>query len=55
MDRLKHFIFVRHGNNWLLFFRFGLVGGFRRLRQHVVGIICKKLGPNENGIALDCR
>ena len=53
MDRLKHFLFVRHGHNWLLLFRFGLVGGSGVFVNLLVAIICKKLGPDENGIALD--
>ena len=53
MDRLKHFLFVRHGHNWVLLFRFGLVGGSGVLVNLLVAIICNKLGPDETGIALD--
>ena len=52
MERLKHFLFVRHGHNWLLLFRFGLVGASGVFVNLLVAIICKKLGPDENGIAL---
>ena len=53
VKRLKHFIFVRHAHNWILLFRFGLVGGSGVLVNLVVAIIAKKLGQNEEGIALD--
>jgi len=52
VDRLKHFIFVRHGHNWLLFLRFGLVGASGVFVNLLVAIICNKLGPDENGIAI---
>ena len=53
MERLKHFIFVRHAHNWILLLRFGLVGGSGVLVNLAVAIITKKLGPNEDGIAFD--
>jgi len=53
VERLRHFLFVRHGHNWVLLFRFGLVGGSGVLVNLVVSVICNKVGPaNEDGIAL---
>ncbi len=52
MERLRHFLFVRHGHNWVLLFRFGLVGGSGVFVNLLIAIIVKKLGPDENGIAL---
>ena len=53
MERLKHFLFVRHRHNWELLFRFGLVGGSGVLVNMLTVIICNKFGPaNEEGIAL---
>jgi len=53
VERLRHFVFVRHGHNWVLLFRFGLVGGSGVLVNLVVSVICNKVGPaNEDGIAL---
>jgi putative flippase GtrA len=52
VDRLKHFIFVRHRNNWKLLFRFGLVGGSGVLVNLLMVVICNKLGPDEDNIAL---
>ena len=53
VERLRHFLFVRHGHNWVLLFRFGLVGGSGVLVNLLVAIIAKKLGPNEDSIAFD--
>ena len=52
MERLRHYLFVRHGHNWILLFRFGLVGGSGVLVNLLATIAVKKLGPDENGIAL---
>ena len=49
----SHFLFVRHRHNWMLLFRFGLVGGSGVLVNMLVAIICNKLGPDEDGIFLD--
>lgn len=51
MNRLHHFVFVRHGHNWKLLFRFGLVGGSGVLVNMLALIICNKLGPDEHAIA----
>ena len=53
MDRLRHFLLVRHKQNWLLFFRFGLVGGSGVLVNMLVIILCNKVGPNPHGVAVD--
>ncbi|WP_375422831.1 GtrA family protein [uncultured Friedmanniella sp.] len=53
MKRLKEFLFVRHGHNWILLLRFGLVGGSGVLVNVLTTVIVNKLGPaDENGIAL---
>lgn len=50
MERLRHFLFVRHGHNWILLLRFGLVGGSGVLVNLLVVVLFNKLGPDENGI-----
>ncbi|HET9873075.1 MAG TPA: GtrA family protein [Propionibacteriaceae bacterium] len=52
MNRLRHYIFVRHGQNWILLFRFGLVGGSGILVNLVAVVIATKLGPDEQGVFL---
>lgn len=53
MRRLQHFLFVRHGHNWRLFFRFGVVGGTGVLVNLLTVVAINRLGPpDENGIAL---
>lgn len=53
VERLRKFLFVRHGHNWILLFRFGLVGGSGVLVNLVTAVIVNKLGPaDENGVAL---
>ena len=53
MKRLREFLFVRHGHNWILLFRFGLVGGSGVLVNLLTAVVVNKLGPaDENGIAL---
>ena len=52
MERLRHFLFVRHGHNWILLLRFGLVGGSGVLVNLLVVVLCNKLGPDEDGIFL---
>jgi putative flippase GtrA len=44
---------VRHKQNWLLFFRFGLVGGTGVLVNMLTIIICNKLGPSPHAVFLD--
>ena len=53
MERLKHYLLVRHGHNWVLLFRFALVGASGVLVNLFVAIMCKKLGPDENGVFFD--
>lgn len=52
MERLKHFLFVRHGQNWLLLLRFGLVGGSGVLVNMLALIAGKKLGPDPEHVFL---
>ncbi len=53
MRRLRHFVFVRHGHNWNLLIRFGLVGGSGVLVNMAVLIVCNKLGPDEHSVFWD--
>jgi putative flippase GtrA len=50
---LRHFLFVRHSHNWILFFRFGLVGGSGVLVNLLTVVLCNKVGPNAYGVAFD--
>jgi putative flippase GtrA len=52
VERLRNYLFVRHGHNWILLLRFGLVGGSGVLVNLLATVVVKKLGPDENGIAL---
>ena len=52
MERLRHFLFVRHGHNWILLLRFGLVGGSGVLVNLLTIVLCNKIGPDEDGIFL---
>lgn len=52
MNKLTHFVFVRHRHNWLQFLRFGLVGGSGVVVNLVVTIICKRLFPHYEDVAL---
>ena len=53
MERLRHFLFVRHGHNWILLIRFGLVGGSGVLANMITLIIVRKLGPDEKSVFFD--
>jgi len=53
MERLRHYVLVRHGQNWIQLFRFGLVGASGVVVNLFVAIMCKKVGPDENGIFFD--
>lgn len=46
MERIRHFLFVRHRHNWTLLFRFGLVGGSGVLVNLAVTILLKRGGPH---------
>ncbi len=52
MERLKHFLFVRHGHNWLLLLRFGVVGFSGVFVNLLVTVIANKVGPDEDDIFL---
>lgn len=49
---LRHYVVVRHGHNWVLLLRFGLVGASGVLVNLLTAIAAKKLGPDEDGIFL---
>jgi putative flippase GtrA len=53
VNRLHHYVFVRHAHNWKLLLRFGLVGGSGVLVNMLVVIACNKLGPNPHSVAVD--
>jgi putative flippase GtrA len=53
VERLKHYILVRHRHNWEQLFRFGLVGASGVFVNLFVAIMCKKIGPDEDGIFFD--
>jgi putative flippase GtrA len=53
VERLKHYLLVRHGHNWVLLFRFALVGASGVVVNLLVAIMCKKLGPDVNGIFIN--
>ena len=50
MERLRHYIFVRHAHNWRLLFRFGVVGLTGVVINLVVTVICNKIGPDEDHV-----
>jgi putative flippase GtrA len=52
VERVRHFLLVRHRHNWLLLFRFGLVGATGVLVNMLTIIVCNKLGSDEDGIFL---
>jgi putative flippase GtrA len=52
MERLRHFLFVRHGHNWLLLFRFGVVGFSGVFVNLLVTVIANKIGPDEDNVFL---
>ena len=45
-------LFARHSQNWVLLFRFGLVGGSGVLVNMLVLIACNKLGPDAHAVAV---
>ena len=53
MKRLRHYLFVRHGHNWKLLLRFGLVGGSGVLVNMVVLILLNKFGADAHAVAID--
>lgn len=53
MERLKHWLLVRHRSNWIQLFRFALVGASGVLVNLLVVVICDHLGPEETAVAID--
>lgn len=53
MQRLRHYLLVRHRHNWTLLFRFGLVGGSGVLVNLVVIVLLKHIGPHFEDVAVD--
>src|SRR5215203_5051798 len=53
VERLKHYLLVRHRQNWEQLFRFGLVGASGVFVNLFVAIMSKKIGPDEDGIFFD--
>lgn len=53
MERLRHWLLVRHRSNWIQLFRFAAVGGSGVLVNLLVMVVCKKLGAHPEAIAVD--
>jgi putative flippase GtrA len=53
VKRLRHYLFVRHGHNWKLLLRFGLVGGSGVLVNMFVLILLNKFGADAHAVAID--
>lgn len=53
MKRFRSYVMVRHRNNWIQLFRFGLVGGSGVLVNMAVYIVAVKLGPHTPGVAVN--
>jgi putative flippase GtrA len=53
VQRLRHFLLVRHRHNWTLLFRFGLVGGSGVLVNLLVTILLKRTGPHFEDVFVD--
>lgn len=53
MERLRHFLFVRHRHNWLLLIRFGLVGASGVLVNLISVVLLKRAGPHFDAVAID--
>ncbi len=53
MERIRHFLFVRHRHNWTLLFRFGLVGGSGVLVNTLVLILLKRGGPHFDDVFIN--
>jgi putative flippase GtrA len=53
VERLRHYLFVRHRHNWLLLIRFGLVGASGVLVNLFTVVVLKRTGPHFDDIALD--
>lgn len=53
MKQLSHFLFVRHRHNWILLFRFAIVGGTGVLVNLATIILCQELFGHANSIAIN--
>lgn len=53
MKRAGHYLFVRHRHNWILLFRFGLVGGSGVIVNLAVVVLLRVLFNDETGVAVD--
>lgn len=53
MKRVTDYLFVRHRDNWVQLFRFGLVGGSGVLVNMVVYVLVTKFGPDAHGVFID--
>ena len=53
MKQLSHFLFVRHRHNWILLFRFAIVGGTGVLVNLLTVILCQELFGHANAVAID--
>jgi putative flippase GtrA len=53
VERLRHYLFVRHRHNWLLLIRFGLVGASGVLVNLITVVLLKRTGPHFDDIAFD--
>ncbi len=53
MERLRHWLLVRHRQSWVQLTRFALVGGSGVFVNLVVMVFCNRLGPMPESIAVD--
>lgn len=53
VSSIRHFLIVRHGHNWVLLFRFGVVGGTGVVVNLLVTILLKRNGPHFDDVAID--
>ena len=53
VNRIRHYLFVRHRHNWLQFIKFGAVGGSGVIVNLIATIIAKRLLPAYQGVAID--
>ena len=53
MKRLRHYLLVRHRQNWFLLFRFGLVGGSGVVVNTLALILLRRSGPHFEDVFID--
>lgn len=53
MSRLSHYLFVRQRHNWLLLFRFGVVGASGVIVNLLALNVAKWIGPSYGGVWID--